>query len=60
MALLRSTQPFDAWGWSVVSTLALYAAIAALIGFIIMLGATIGDFVADPRIASHHLVPDES
>ena len=49
-----------AWGWSVVSTLALYAAIAALIGFIIMLGATIGDFVADPRIAAHHLVPDEA
>ena len=49
-----------AWGWSVVSTLALYAAIAALIGFIIMLGATIGDFVADPRIAAHHLVPNES
>ena len=43
-----------------VSTLALYAAIAALIGFIIMLGVTIGDFVADPRIASHHVVPVES
>ena len=49
-----------AWGWSVVSTLALYAAIAALIGFIIMLGVTVGDFAADPRIASHHLVPAES
>ncbi len=47
-----------AWGWSVVSTLALYAAIAALIGFIIMLGVTIGDFVADPRIAAHHLAPE--
>ncbi len=49
-----------AWGWSVVSTLALYAAIAALIGFVIMLGVTIGDFVADPRIASHHIAPDAS
>ena len=47
-------------GWSVVSTLALYAAIAALIGFIIMVGATIGDFVADPRIAAHHFAPNES
>jgi len=44
-----------AWGWSVVSTLALYAAIGALIGFVIMLGVTIGDFVADPRIAAHHI-----
>jgi hypothetical protein len=44
-----------AWGWSVVSTLALYAAIGALIGFIIMLGVTIGDFVADPRIAAHQI-----
>ena len=44
-----------AWGWSVVSTIALYAAIGALIGFVIMLGLTIGDFVADPRIAAHHI-----
>src|SRR6202158_65622 len=42
-----------AWGWSVVSSIALYAAIGALIGFVLMLGVTIGDFVADPRIASH-------
>jgi len=45
-----------AWGWSVVSTIALYAAIAALIGFLIMLFVTIGDFIADPRIAAHHMV----
>lgn len=44
-----------AWGWSVVSTIALYAAIAALIGFVIMLFATVGDFIADPKIAAHHL-----
>lgn len=44
-----------AWGWSVVSTLALYAAIGALIGFAIMLVVTVGDFVADPRIAARHL-----
>jgi hypothetical protein len=44
-----------AWGWSVVSTIALYAAIAAAIGFVVMLGATIGDFFADPKIAAHHL-----
>ena len=31
-----------AWGWSVVSTIALYAAIAALIGFVIMLFVTVG------------------
>ena len=46
-----------AWGWSVVSTIALYAGIAALIGFVIMLLATIGDFVADPKIAAHHIAP---
>jgi hypothetical protein len=44
-----------AWGWSVVSTIALYAAIGALIGFVIMLGVTIGDFVADPKIAAHQV-----
>ena len=44
-----------AWGWSVVSTIALYAGIAALLGFLIMLLVTIGDFVADPRIAARHL-----
>jgi hypothetical protein len=44
-----------AWGWSVVSTIALYAGIAALLGFVIMLLATIGDFIADPKIAAHHL-----
>jgi hypothetical protein len=44
-----------AWGWSVVSTLALYAAIGALIGFVIMLAVTVGDFIADPRIAARHI-----
>jgi hypothetical protein len=44
-----------AWGWSVVSRIALYAAIGALIGFVVMLGATIGDFIADPRIAARHI-----
>jgi hypothetical protein len=39
-----------AWGWSVVSTIALYAAIGATIGFLVMLAVTIGDFVADPKI----------
>ncbi len=43
-----------AWGWSVVSSIALYAAIGALIGFVIMLVVTVGDFVADPRMAAHH------
>jgi len=45
-----------AWGWSVVSSIALYAGIAALLGFVIMLLVTIGDFVADPKIAAHHIV----
>ena len=49
-----------AWGWSVVSTIALYAAIAATLGFVIMLIATVGDFIADPRIAAHHIAPDDS
>ena len=44
-----------AWGWSVVSTIALYAGIAALIGFLVMALVTIGDFIADPKIAAHHL-----
>jgi hypothetical protein len=44
-----------AWGWSVVSTIALYAGIAALIGFVIMFLVTAGDFLADPRIAAHHI-----
>jgi hypothetical protein len=44
-----------AWGWSVVSTIALYAAIGALIRFIGMAFVTIGDFVADPRIAAHQI-----
>jgi hypothetical protein len=44
-----------AWGWSVVSSIALYAAIAALLGFVIMLLVTIGDFIADPKIARHHI-----
>jgi hypothetical protein len=44
-----------AWGWSVVATLALYAAIAALIGFLVMLVVTVGDFVADPKIAARHI-----
>ncbi len=43
-----------AWGWSVVSTIALYAAIAAALGFLIMLIVTIGDFVADPKLAAEH------
>ena len=42
-----------AWGWSLVSTIALYAGIAALIGFVVMLLVTVGDFLADPRIAAH-------
>jgi hypothetical protein len=46
-----------AWGWSVVSTIALYAAIGALIGFLIMLVVTVGDFVADPKIAARHISP---
>jgi hypothetical protein len=44
-----------AWGWSVVSTIALYAGIAALIGFVIMAIVTVGDFIADPKIAAHHV-----
>lgn len=44
-----------AWGWSVVSTIALYAAIAAAVGFLVMLLVTIGDFVADPKIAARHI-----
>jgi hypothetical protein len=44
-----------AWGWSVVSTIALYAAIGALIGFLIMAVVTVGDFVADPKIAARHI-----
>jgi hypothetical protein len=44
-----------AWGWSVVSTIAFYAAVAALIGFVVMLLVTIGDFIADPKIAAHHI-----
>jgi hypothetical protein len=44
-----------AWGWSVVSTIALYAAIGALLGFLIMLVVTVGDFVADPKIAARHI-----
>ena len=43
-----------AWGWSVVSTIALYAGIAALLGFLIMLLVTLGDFFADPKIAARH------
>jgi hypothetical protein len=45
-----------AWGWSVVSTIALYAAFGALIGFLVMLLVTVGDFIADPRIAARHIV----
>jgi hypothetical protein len=44
-----------AWGWSVVATIALYAGIAALLGFVVMLLVTVGDFLADPRIAARHL-----
>jgi hypothetical protein len=44
-----------AWGWSVVATIALYAGIAALLGFVVMFLVTIGDFLADPKIAARHL-----
>ncbi|MDQ1402707.1 MAG: hypothetical protein QOG03_1023 [Actinomycetota bacterium] len=44
-----------AWGWSVVSTVALYAAIGALVAFLIMALVTLGDFFADPKIAAHHI-----
>ena len=44
-----------AWGWSVVSTIALYAGLAALLGFLIMLLVTLGDFIADPKIAARHI-----
>ena len=44
-----------AWGWSVISTIAFYAAIAALLGFVIMALVTVGDFLADPKIAAHHI-----
>ena len=44
-----------AWGWSVVSTIAFYAAIGALLGFVIMALVTVGDFLADPKIAAHHI-----
>ena len=44
-----------AWGWSVVSSIALYAAIGAMIGFVIMLLVTVGDFVADPKFAAHNI-----
>ncbi len=44
-----------AWGWSVVSRIALYVAIGALVAFVVMAGVTIGDFIADPRIAAHHI-----
>jgi hypothetical protein len=44
-----------AWGWSVVSTIALWAGIAALLGFVVMALVTIGDFIADPKIAAHHI-----
>ena len=47
-----------AWGWSVVSKIALYAAIGAAVGFVVMLVATIGDFIADPRIAAHHIAAE--
>jgi hypothetical protein len=47
-----------AWGWSVVSRIALYAGIAAMIGFVIMLLVTIGDFIADPRIAARHVAAE--
>ena len=44
-----------AWGWSLVSTIALYVGISALLGFVIMLLVTVGDFLADPRIAAHRI-----
>jgi len=44
-----------AWGWSVVSTIALYAAIGALVGFVVMFLVSVGDFLADPKIAAHHV-----
>lgn len=43
-----------AWGWSVVSKIALYAGIAAAVGFLVMLIVTIGDFIADPKLAAEH------
>jgi hypothetical protein len=49
-----------AWGWWVVSRIALFAAIGAAIGFVLMLVVTIGDFVADPKVAAHHIDADES
>ena len=47
-----------AWGWSVVSSIALYAGIGALLGFGLMALVTVGDFIADPRIAQRHLSED--
>ena len=38
-----------------MSSIALYAGIAALLGFLIMLLVTLGDFLADPKIAAHHI-----
>jgi hypothetical protein len=49
-----------AWGWSVVSTIALYAAIGAAVGFVIMGLVTVGDFLADPRIAARHTEVEET
>ena len=48
-----------AWGWSVVSTIALWSGIAALLGFAVMLLVTLGDFIADPRIAAHHVMTSD-
>jgi len=45
-----------AWGWSVVSSIAILAAFGALFGFLIMLVITVGDFVADPKIAARHII----
>ncbi|HZQ28317.1 MAG TPA: hypothetical protein VFA94_11525 [Acidimicrobiales bacterium] len=41
-----------AWGWSVVSRLAFYAALGAFLGFAVMVLVIIGDFFADPKVAS--------
>jgi hypothetical protein len=47
-----------AWGWSVVSRLAFYAALAAFAGFAVMALVIIGDFFADPKVAAHHHADD--
>jgi hypothetical protein len=43
-----------AWGWSVVSRLAFYAALGAFAALAVMVLVIIGDFIADPKVAAHH------